>query len=350
MSNCVYIFGNGFDLRMGMPTGYPDFLKYYATLSPNVSSVESTKSLFLSQVEENINKGDVQWKDLEIALGLFTKVVEIPIFKAFYRDISSALRRYLSFVEQHSPSISEEDRKKFWDDLMYPKAYLHTNLQKKTFSNTVSLGEVNADIISFNYTKTIETLLEDYLDKDFYYSEPSTSDLYRVKSIKHLHGELGNSDISDILFGVNDISQIANEQFREDESIQDLLVKPKGNAELGVNIDKECISLIQRADVFYIFGTSLGPTDQYWWNVIGDRIRITTNAVILYFAYDPKGLEKNMLNREYISLERDIRKRILKIMNISGLEKDYRNRIYIACNSDIFPAHPQRKIMWEMEK
>ena len=29
MTNCVYIFGNGFDMRMGMPTGYPDFLKYY---------------------------------------------------------------------------------------------------------------------------------------------------------------------------------------------------------------------------------------------------------------------------------------------------------------------------------
>ena len=48
MTNCVYIFGNGFDIRMGMPTGYPDFLKYYRKLD-TAEKVVSSKKEFLSK-------------------------------------------------------------------------------------------------------------------------------------------------------------------------------------------------------------------------------------------------------------------------------------------------------------
>ena len=43
-----------------------------------------------------------------------------------------------------------------------------------------------------------------------------------------------------------------------------------------------------------------------------------------------------MLTIEYISLERDVRKQIMKTMGIDGKEIEYRNRIYVACNSKIF--------------
>ena len=44
MANAVYIIGNGFDIRMGMPTGYPDFLKYYETLAPPSYEVGEIKA------------------------------------------------------------------------------------------------------------------------------------------------------------------------------------------------------------------------------------------------------------------------------------------------------------------
>ena len=88
----------------------------------------------------------------------------------------------------------------------------------------------------------------------------------------------------------------------------------------------------------------MGPTDQYWWDWIGDRFRRTSNSVIVYFDYKIQGLEERMLDIEYISLERDVRKRIMKTMNIQGNERDYRNRIYVACNREIFPTYPKRDI------
>jgi len=50
MTNCVYIFGNGLDLRMGMPTGYPDFLKYYEGIKTPNYSVATVKQRFLSKM------------------------------------------------------------------------------------------------------------------------------------------------------------------------------------------------------------------------------------------------------------------------------------------------------------
>lgn len=104
------------------------------------------------------------------------------------------------------------------------------------------------------------------------------SDLFRVRSIKHIHGILNESDL---LFGVNDLTQVANEDFCRDENFQDLIIKPKGNVELGTNVDMDCRSLIQDADIFYIYGTSLGPTDTYWWECIGSRF-IKSNALSSY--------------------------------------------------------------------
>ena len=172
-------------------------------------------------------------------------------------------------------------------------------------------------------------------------NDPFITNPFTIKSIRHIHGLLNKSNI---LFGVNDVSQIANIDFQDDESIQDLIIKPKANLESGTFLTQECVSLIQHANVFYIYGTSLGPTDQYWWDWIGDRFRRTSNSVIVYFDYKIQGLEERMLDIEYISLERDVRKRIMKTMNIQGNERDYRNRIYVACNREIFPTYPKRDI------
>ena len=337
MTNCVYIFGNGFDIRMGMPTSYPDFLKYYQNIKAPNDSIISIKEMFLSKVKEE--KGE-HWKDLEVALGLFTnEFSNKQLFKSFYRDINIELRKYLTQVEKNIPFFSDNDRDKFWKDLQCPEYYLHLDSEKSLFNEFISKDEVNADIISFNYTKTIESLLVEKVNKKN--NDPFITNPFTIKSIKHIHGLLNKSNI---LFGVNDVSQIANIDFQNDESIQDLIIKPKANLESGTFLTQECVSLIQHANVFYIYGTSLGPTDQYWWDWIGDRFRRTSNSVIVYFDYKRQGLEDRMLDIEYISLERDVRKRIMKTMNIQGNERDYRNRIYVACNREIFPTYPKRDI------
>ena len=111
MANAVYIIGNGFDIRMGMPTGYPDFLKHYETSKATSEEINAIKIRFFKRMNQEKAKGKDRWADLEVALGDFTKEVDnIEAFKAFYRDINTSLRKYLILVEeQKTPKLSNKE-------------------------------------------------------------------------------------------------------------------------------------------------------------------------------------------------------------------------------------------------
>ena len=122
--NMLYLIGNGFDLNLGLPTRYSDFLEYYfkhAPLNYKATSQESRriqeyKDLFKKTIENNA--GDQQWKDLEIALGKFSSQFnEAIVFRDFYIDINLSLINYLKQISPISPT--ENDIKKLIENILY---------------------------------------------------------------------------------------------------------------------------------------------------------------------------------------------------------------------------------------
>lgn len=323
MANAVHIIGNGFDLRMGMPTGYPSFLKFYELLKAPNSEIEAIKMRFFQRMRLEEAKEKNKWADLEIALGAFTKEeTNIELFKDFCRDANRELINYLKSVEKQSPIPSEEEKEKFLHDLENPQQYLRSLRSREDFLNNAAIkSEVYTNIICFNYTSTIERLLDGHTDKNSYIN------------VKHIHRTLKNDYV---LFGVNNVEQIENEEFRKDENLLDLIVKPKGNYELGENVDRECNNIISSGNIFYIYGTSLGTTDQLWWDSIAKRYQ-ESNCVILYFDYvkEDEGVKRSDI--EMVALERKIRSKVINVMGLPGREPDYRERIYVVRNADIFP-------------
>ena len=331
MVNAVYIIGNGFDLRMGMPTGYPSFLKYYKTSEAPYSEIGAIKMRFFQRMKEEKAKEKNKWADLEVALGAFTKdETNIGLFKDFCKNANEELINYLKSVERQSPTPSEEEKEKFFRDLESPEHYLRSpQLRRNFLNNAVTKNEVYSNIISFNYTSTIEKLLDGYTDENSHIS------------VRHIHRTLKNDYV---LFGVNNVEQIENEEFRKDEDLLDLIVKPKGNYELGENIDVECADIIRTGNIFYIYGTSFGPTDQIWWDSIAQRYK-DSSCVILYFDYvkEKEGVQRADI--EMAALERQIRSNVINVMGLSGSESDYRQRIYVVRNADIFPYREIREIV-----
>lgn len=321
MTNVVYIIGNGFDLRMGMPTDYPSFLKYYEILKVPSNEIGAIKDRFSLKMKQKISEGKDKWIDLEIELGKFTKgETNIELFKDFCKNINRELINYLKSVERQSPALSEEEKEKFFCDLESPEQYLRSpQLRQDFLNNAVTKDEVYSNIISFNYTNTIERLLDGYADENSHIS------------VKHIHRTLKNDYV---LFGVNNAEQIENEEFRKDEDLLDLIVKPKGNAELGENVDTECANIIGNGHIFYIYGTSLGTTDKIWWDSIMHRY-IDYNCVILYFDHVKEKVQRGDI--EMPALERQIRSKVINAMGLPGTEGNYRNRIYVVRNADIFP-------------
>lgn len=331
--NVLFIIGNGFDLRLGLPTSYSDFLRYYKEREPQYTpNVSAAKNRFFELMQEKEKLGNYEWKDLEVALGDFTSSFTKNIdFLDFYRDINHSLVDYLSQIEENTAStFSEEKSEHLKQSLFTPYNYL-TKREKELFLSKLGEDYLYATIISFNYTSSLETLCQNTIKTEQSYSRPDSSYSFTLNSIKHIHGKLTEKSI---LLGVDNEEQISNEGFREDEDILDVMVKPRGNENIGSLIDSECLAAIREARAIYIFGTSLGQTDKTWWTAIKDHFLSNQQVIILYFLYENSSVP---ILRTETSFQRRARQRLVTALGLEGNEKDYRNRIFVALNTDMFP-------------
>lgn len=333
--NILFIIGNGFDLRLGLPTGYPHFLNHYKEQNPKHNiEVKTSKEEFFKFIGLVENE---EWKDLEVSLGNFTShLTDKTRFLEFYRDINLSLVDYLSNIEEKANStFTDEQSEHLKQSLLTPYNYLN-NRERELFKKHLG-GNLYASIISLNYTSFLETLCKGYIEIGKSYDRPDAPDpfyYFELNQIKHIHGRLTEKSI---LLGVDNEEQISNEDFRLDEDILDVMIKPRGNENIGSLIDRECQDLIKEADVIYIFGSSLGETDKTWWTAIKERFS-NSQAIILYFVHD-KNARSTLSTEMYF--KRSARQQLVRALGLEGDEVDYRDRIFIALNTAMFPEKKQ---------
>ena len=334
--NILYLIGNGFDLRLGLPTRYADFLKYYerqtpklgADLSLQEETIKKYKKRFFAEMAEREGRGEEQWKDLEIALGEFTTAFgdDADGFCDFYEDMNRSLEAYLSQCNSFEPTPEEVE--KFREDLTYPYRYFKPREEKELRALTIAQAWY-IDVISFNYTSSFECLCQDaLLVGERNYPEGYSGHSVIYQGVKHVHGSLGEGGI---LLGVDHGEQIANEQYRKNDDVADLLLKPQANEGRGTLVDEECLSLITGADVICLFGLSLGPTDQMWWTAIKKRFLDNPGVILLYFHYDRS--TDSTLNFDGRK-ERRARQHLIDALGIEADQKDYRDRIFVVVDLD----------------
>ena len=337
--NVLYLIGNGFDLRLGLPTRYADFLEYYKGQTPQLGSgrsqqeeaIQKYKERLFSEMAEREERGEEQWKDLEIALGEFTTAFgdDADGFCDFYEDMNRSLEAYLSQSNSFEPTPEEVE--KFREDLTYPYRYFKPREEKELRALTLARAWY-IDVISFNYTSSFELLCQDaLLVGERYYPEGYSGHPVIYQGVKHVHGSLGEGGI---LLGVDYGEQITNEQYRKNDDVADLLLKPQANEGRGTLVDEECLSLIAGADVICLFGLSLGPTDQMWWTAIKKRFLDNPEVILLYYHYDPAADSALKFDRRK---ERQARQHLIKALGLEGNQKEYDDRIFVAINSDMFP-------------
>ena len=337
--NVLYLIGNGFDLRLGLPTRYKDFLKYYEVQSPELGAdrrqqeetIKKYKERFFAEMAEREERGEEQWKDLEIALGEFTTAFgdDADGFCDFYEDMNRSLEAYLAQCNSFEPTPEEVE--KFSKDLTDPYRHLSQREQKELRALSFA-GKWYVNVISFNYTSSFENLCQDVLlVGDLYYPQKYGNPTIEYRGVEHIHGKLGEGGL---LLGVNHAAQIANERYQENDDVADLLLKPQANEGRGTLVDEECLSLIAGADVICFFGLSLGPTDQMWWTAIKKRFLDNPEVILLYFHYDPAADSALKFDRRK---ERRARQHLIDALGLEGNQKEYDDRIFVAVNSDMFP-------------
>jgi hypothetical protein len=255
----ILILGNGFDINLGLPTSYNQFLK----------SDEFQSYCNLSLFEYLSKKNNIQnWIDVEVELknysfllienskidygGNYNQTEELALlskkFNKEYRLLKTQLHSYLERVIQKSLFNS-----------------MSLNLSNKLIWDLAKQSE-DLKIVSFNYTGTAKTLFKD----------ASNVEIFEV------HNCLGQ----EIVFGTEDINDVINNQFSF------ILKSTAGNFGQIFNFK----SNFQRADKIVFYGYSFGETDfnyykSYFESIANSTVQSKVKIVIYY--YDEDGSDLN---------------------------------------------------------
>lgn len=325
--NITYIIGNGFDLCLGLKTRYQDFYDYYQN--------QPSPSEEVKQLKANIDRNKENWADLELALGEYT-----PYFKdsnsaiEVLVDLCNHLNEYLKLQSLLIPQSNEKIKEEMLRCLANPYEFFLPADQdqiRSYYSNRLPAhGKIT--ILSLNYTPSIERIL-DYKDNQPISTDGNDSWLgygAEVHRILHPHHTLDNT----ILVGLNDESQIANQTLCNNEAFKENFIKPACNKMLSSGIENQCSDVINKSDLFVIFGSSLGATDKLWWQKIANRM-VNSNSLLLLFIYNR---EMERTGRRLGSQKREIINNF--VSNLEGYTdsqiEDIKRKTLVSFNSGIF--------------
>lgn len=229
----ILVIGNGFDLNLGLPTRYKDFLSssYFEELLDNKNELCS----YLQRQNEL-----ELWVDLECKLqeySLYNDAKDRTIFYKEYKELCFALCRYINNIDLSSINEKSKAYKMIIELVTYPKTL----------------------IINFNYTDSVKYIIgKNCLD-------------LRATHIQ-VHG---NARDNSIIFGVEDKASIRP---------QDVFLRKSASIHF-MPYDLE--DKFKKAATINIVGHSLGQSDHHYFR---DFIRTQSNnttskkIVITYYG------------------------------------------------------------------
>ena len=334
--NITFLIGNGFDLNLGLDTGYKDFLKYYLsqeTIDPKTKKPDKDIQAFKNLISNEIE----YWSDLEKALG--AKTIESPLntvegIVKCKRDLDRSLKEYLK---------KQQDRVDFSSNQSYVSKMEHSisgfpSLFKKATKPRIDKvfssykGEnVTYNAISFNYTNIFDKCFLAVNQKIGHYIHNGKTCYYQRGRVIHAHGTTDSS----MIVGVNDESQIANKDLASDRLVKRFLIKPHMNNLSEDLRDEDAINILENSAIIVVFGMSLGKTDKLWWEIIAERM-ITENRCILILAD-----YQNELDNSFVyEVEEAKEKGKEKFFAAAGLNNDHwlkiKDRVFVFFNTPLF--------------
>ena len=324
--NVLYILGNGFDLAMGLKTSYPDFYKYLEKL---------TGSELLEKMKDEIKADKKNWSDMEEAFGKYTLNLKSQNeLGDLYKDLTLCLQDYL-MLEQKQFNPTYEQKKSFSNEFSSPvDSFIKGTDIQKFNSMILKNSDYHFNVVSFNYTDTLEKLLDYDENKEW----KATLRSGTMGRIVHVHGVLGDS----IIFGVDNTRQIANISFKRKRDATDLLIK-KNSIEVLKSQDYEIFEkLITEANLIILYGVSLGLTDKSWWRKIKDELsnREDLRLVVHVFSPNSDHRTKQFAGHDERNFERLFVER--SGLQFKKLPEELKDKVIFTVNSKAFKLRPQK--------
>lgn len=227
----VFVIGNGFDLSLGLPTSYGDFIK----------SSQFTTHLASSKLFRHIHDKAYleRWVDIEAELAdISQNETDDPNFLQDYKSLCASLSSYINSID-----ISKMNK---------------TSPAYDLFRSNYRPSE--SYVANFNYTNTVQFIL----------NELSIEKEEIDSCVHHIHGECRNNSI---IFGVNDDAKVNPEHV--------FLYKSTANQDGGRGIKQA----LKNASRIFFFGHSFGESDHMYLEDLFLNLRLQEMNVELHFYH-----------------------------------------------------------------
>lgn len=332
MGDVTFVIGNGFDLKIGLRTTYNDFYEEYIQQGPNDSEI-------IKYFKKEILINRENWKDFERSLGEVSQK---------FGDAEDFIDCHDDFVKVFDQYLVSECNTIDWSQIGRNELFIQSIAKFYSFIRSVNPDKIKSvaesagmkvNFLQFNYTNVFDILLE----RSQYWG---INGLRKGESV-HVHGQM---DAGYSVLGVNDISQIKNENFRTNNDILSIFVKQIFLDVLqsrNVNRDiprKAALEAINSSDIICAFGSSIGETDKFWWEKIGERLNKEEETYLIIFDKCDLNENEGRSSKAFIENEKKLEERkceiIDRFVNLAGLDSEWTNinpdRVIVELNSDMF--------------
>lgn len=265
----LYIIGNGFDIRHGLPTKYSDFKTY----------VEKCDKELFNAIEEYLPAGP-QWNDLERSLGEIDYDSILDNCESFLEPYSAEEwsdafhHDYQYEVNEITLLLSERLKNHFTDwvkGVDITKAYEHTDY--------IPPIPIENQYLSFNYTNTLQEI----------YSVPDFK-------ITHIHGNCSYND--NLKLGhCFKVGKSLNPYAGPEQDMRVAEAYDHINEYFGITFkpvediircNKKFFSSLENIDEIFIFGHSLSEVDGEYFAEINKRIQKNARWVVALYENELK--------------------------------------------------------------
>lgn len=321
--NITFLIGNGFDLGLGLKTRFHDFYKIYCSEKSSDSFIDCFKQEILNNIKN--------WSDFEKAFGEYANdfnSTDVDKYLAQYENFVESFHNYLVQQEKEFDlldkqmifSIMNKSLTSFYDIKPADKAIIKS-------TNNFSRTELkNYNYICFNYTNCLDNCVN-ILKKGFENKKITAP----TGDVIHVHGYIKNY----MIMGVNDPSQILNDDFAKNPRVLNEIIKPNINREIKMNYDNLATQKIQDSNIICIYGMSLGETDKKWWQLIISWLKENFQRHLIFLSYEPS--YKETFAHTWINSNTMILNKVTSYSNLTDAEKEQlKERIHVEFNHNIF--------------
>ena len=330
--NVTFLIGNGFDIQLGLNTRYSQFLRWYV----ETSSADIDIAIFKHKLKSEKPSGP-WWSDAEEAMGaMFGDYIDqnIETYYKCIREFKQQLVVYLrSEQERCDYSNKDEISKKFSSFLRTYQNEIMLNQGAQYFQRKAE--NASFFFINFNYTNTLTNLIHCCGGPRTVigtYKYAGSAYLDYIEEVIPIHGDLS----SQIIMGVNDESQLRNNEDVLSPKAQRTLIKPAVNKALNREEDTRAEHIIDTSDAIALYGLSIGKTDRKWWNLLRDWMLRSPSHRIVWFTKEDQDDLDPMMPEDLLDYVENQRETLLSKLRVSKAHKSYdqiKQQIFIIRNT-----------------